>query len=111
VEQCSVLLALIASDWLNARKADGSRRLDDPNDYVRQEIALALERGKIVIPVLLGNASMPEARCLPEPLKPLSVRDALTLGVGEKTSVYKAHVDALSRRLATFPNIPPPKKS
>ena len=110
VEQCSVLLALIASDWLNARKADGSPRLDDPNDYVRQEISLALAHGKIVIPVLFGDVTMPDARCLPEPLKPLSARNAERLHVGEMTSVFRTDVDRLSRLLATFPNIPPPKR-
>jgi hypothetical protein len=111
VENCSVLLALIGSDWLDAQKADGSRKLDDPNDYVRQEIALALERGKAVIPVLLGNVSMPEARCLPEPLKPLLDRLALKLGVEEPLPIYMADVDVLSRGLVRFPNIPPAKKS
>jgi len=42
VNQCDVLLAVIGDHWLDARYADGpqqgSRRLDDPHDYVRIEI-------------------------------------------------------------------------
>ena len=34
VEGCAALLALIAPDWLDVRGADGSRRLDDPHDFV-----------------------------------------------------------------------------
>jgi hypothetical protein len=45
VERCAVLIALIGPGWLEAKGgADGGRRLDDEHDFVRQEIALALER-------------------------------------------------------------------
>ena len=111
VEQCTVLLALIGSRWLDAQKDNGSRRLDDPDDYVRQEIALALERDKQVIPVLLGNVSMPKADSLPEPLKPFSRILGMNLKVTEKTPSIEAGVDELARRLVTFPNIPPAKRS
>jgi hypothetical protein len=111
VEQCTVLLALIGSRWLDAQKDNGSRRLDDPDDYVRQEIALALERDKKVIPVLLGNVSMPKADSLPEPLKPFSQLLGMNLRVTEKTPSIEAGVDELSQRLVIFPNIPPAKRS
>src|SRR5262245_47669527 len=36
---CKVLLALIGADWIDATNVAGARRLDDPNDFVRQECA------------------------------------------------------------------------
>ena len=49
VNQCDVLLAVIGDRWLDANYADGpeqgSRRLDDPRDFVRIEIEAALTRG------------------------------------------------------------------
>src|SRR5262245_58246884 len=43
VAQCDVLLALIGPDWLTAKNPKtGQRRLDDPKDFVRIEIASAL---------------------------------------------------------------------
>src|ERR1700756_2317669 len=45
VAQCGVLLAIIGRDWVDARDDDGTRRLDNPTDFVRIEIAAALQRG------------------------------------------------------------------
>jgi hypothetical protein len=44
VAKCGVLIAVIGPDWLDARDKDGNRRLDNPNDFVRIEIATALQR-------------------------------------------------------------------
>src|SRR3954454_5045254 len=44
VSSCGVLLAIIGPAWCSIRSQDGSRRLDDPNDFVRLEIASALAR-------------------------------------------------------------------
>src|SRR5688572_14604229 len=72
VGECDVLLAVIGHAWLDARRADGSRRLDDPADFVRIEIRTALERGIPVIPVLVGRATMPAGRDLPAALQALA---------------------------------------
>jgi len=79
VGQCSVLLALIGERWLTLKGADGVRRLDAPGDFVRLEIAKALERGVRVIPVLVGGAAMPGEADLPEALRPLAVHQAIDL--------------------------------
>jgi hypothetical protein len=44
VAKCRVLLAVIGPNWLDARDEHGNRRLDNPNDFVRIEIAAALQR-------------------------------------------------------------------
>ena len=58
---CDVLLALIGrSGW--SAGASGRRRLHDPDDYVRREIAAALQRDDVrVIPLLVSGAEMPRA--------------------------------------------------
>ena len=61
VAKCGVLLAVIGPNWSDARDEDGKRRLDDPNDFVRLEIAAALQRDIPVIPILLDNAKIPKA--------------------------------------------------
>ena len=40
----NLVLAVIGPDWLEARDDHGTRRLDDPNDFVRLEIVTALQR-------------------------------------------------------------------
>lgn len=76
---CEVLLAVIGERWLTITGADGTRRLDSPGDFVRLEIAKALERGVRVIPVLVSKATMPRQEDLPDDLRPLSLREAIDL--------------------------------
>ena len=72
---CDVLLAVIGPQWVNAKDASGKRRLDEPADYVRREIASALKRNDVrVISLLVSNATMPRAEDLPDDLKPLIAR-------------------------------------
>ena len=69
------LIAVIGQDWLTATDGAGGRRLDQPDDMVRLEIAAALERGILVIPVLVQGAQMPRSGNLPEALKELASRN------------------------------------
>ncbi len=76
VGTAGVMLLLIGPQWTTLRDANGVRRLDDPDDFVRLEVAVALERKIRVIPVLVGGAVMPKAADLPEPLQALARRQA-----------------------------------
>ncbi|WP_454457098.1 toll/interleukin-1 receptor domain-containing protein [Thauera phenylacetica] len=79
LQQVQAVLVVIGPRWLDARDERG-RRLDDPGDYVRREVELALASGKPVIPVLVGGATMPAAEALPPTLRGLANRNALALG-------------------------------
>ena len=80
VGSCDVLLALIGTQWLNATDDEGHRRLDDPDDFVRIEVATALRRPDVrVIPVLVDAATMPPVQELPDDLKLLVRRQAVQL--------------------------------
>lgn len=77
VQSCDVLIALIGGQWLSIKDKDGERRLDNPEDFVRVEIATALKRNIRVIPVLVDGVDMPQPTDLPENLKTLARRNAL----------------------------------
>src|SRR5208282_1306947 len=79
VGKCDVLIALIGNNWLTSKDDQGGRRLDNPEDFVRMEIATALKREIRVIPVLVDGALMPRSPDLPEDLKPLIRRNALRI--------------------------------
>ena len=50
-------VVLIGGHWLDIADANGQRRLDHPDDWVRLEIAVLLERNIRVIPVLVGGSA------------------------------------------------------
>ena len=79
LKSCDAVLALIGPGWLDAKDAAGKRRLEDPDDYVRLEIAVALKRNIPVTPVLLQGASMPPVERLPGDLKDLAFRNGFEL--------------------------------
>src|SRR5258708_12438531 len=80
VNGCDIALVLIGPQWLTIKDEAGNRRLDDPNDYVRFEIESALRRDHCkVIPILVGNASMPQSTDLPESLRQLPLKTPLVL--------------------------------
>jgi TIR domain len=79
VSGCGVLLAVIGPTWASVTGSGGTRRLDNPDDYVRLEIASALKRNIPVIPVLVHDAHMPALDLLPEDLKDLRYRNSVEL--------------------------------
>jgi hypothetical protein len=79
VASCSVMLVLIGPTWTDARTVDGQRRLHRPTDVVRMEIEAALARDIRVIPVLVGDAHMPDAADLPDSMAALVRRHAYAI--------------------------------
>jgi len=75
---CGAFVVMIGREWLVDSR--GRRRLDDPEDWVRQEVAIALERDDVVVfPVLVEGAAMPSAEDLPGPLRALARQNATEL--------------------------------
>ncbi len=79
VGSCRVLIVVIGPTWLTATGPDGERRLDDPADWLRLEVATALKRNIRVVPVLVDGAKMPKGDELPRELESLSRRQAIEL--------------------------------
>jgi hypothetical protein len=77
VAKCDVLIALIGRNWLDARDEAGNRRLDNPDDFVRNEIATALQRQIPVIPILVDGTKVPKANQLPSDIQELAQRQGL----------------------------------
>lgn len=106
VGQCNVLLALIGDSWINSTNDQGSRRLDDPTDFVRLEVESALKRDIPVIPVLVGKARMPSATELPSSLRELAFRNAAEVRAGldlqEHLTRLVRGIDLLSKNNPTI---------
>jgi len=104
LDACEVMLSLIGRDWAQARDSAGARRLDNPADFVRLEIATALQRNVAVTPVLLQDAHMPSAESLPDELKDLAYRNGFELS----HTRWESDVHELVRRLGLAPAATPP---
>ena len=72
LREAQIILALIGSGWLEAKDAQGRRRLENPEDVVRRELAVSLAAGKTVIPILIEDTRLPVADRLPPELAPLA---------------------------------------
>ena len=79
VDQTDVLVAVIGSHWLTLMAEHGGRRIDQPDDWVAEEIGTALRRATPVIPVLVDGARMPSRDELPPVLADLANRQALRI--------------------------------
>ena len=104
VQNATVVLVVIGPEWLVARGEYGRRRVDDPNDWVRQEIQLGLEHGKMIMPLLVRHARMMPARALPTEIDSLSSRQAFNISAENWTRdvqlVLRELEPHLGRRLA-----------
>ncbi len=79
IASCDAFIAVIGKNWLAARGSDGRLRLTDPADIVALELASALRRGILVIPVLVHGAVMPKPEQLREDLRALARKNAVVL--------------------------------
>jgi hypothetical protein len=78
--ECEVMLVVIGRDWEG--NSLGSRRIDDPEDFVRIEVETALERALPVIPIVIDRATIPAKADLPDRLQDLAFLNAFFLDQG-----------------------------
>ncbi|MDX2076166.1 MAG: toll/interleukin-1 receptor domain-containing protein [bacterium] len=77
VAKCDIVLVVIGRQWMDIRDDYGRRRIDNPDDFVRIEVASALARQDcLVVPVLLQNTLMPPPNYLPPDLQPITYKNA-----------------------------------
>lgn len=96
LEKSTVTLVVIDKVWTGER--DGTRRIDDPNDYLRQEVEVALDSDLQVIPVLVDTKRLPE---LPPTLQRLQGHQAVFLS----TDRWSRELDDFILRLQRIPGL------
>ncbi len=104
IASCDTFLAIVGPKWLEIVDDKGHRRLDDPNDFVRIEIAAALNRDIPVIPILLDGTKIPRSDQLPPDLQHLAARNAF--GIQEAT--FRADAARLVGELKKIAPAPAP---
>lgn len=96
---CRALIALVGRSWLHSHDtANGIRRLDDPDDWVRREIGTAINYGRPLIVVLVEDTpALTAGSRLPEPLNRLHSQQALRLRSSPRD--WNTDVEALIQRI------------
>jgi TIR domain len=100
ISASTVVLAIIGPGWLAAALRPGTRRLDDPSDFVRLEIESALDAGIPVVPVLVEGASMPGSVALPASLAGFARCQAVELSESRWRFDTDRLIQALQSRFA-----------
>ncbi len=70
VDRCRLFLAIVGPDWLGI--SSSGRRIDANGDFVRIELAAALSKSKIVVPIFVDGADPSSLADLPEDLSRLA---------------------------------------
>ncbi|MDQ3171714.1 MAG: toll/interleukin-1 receptor domain-containing protein [Acidobacteriota bacterium] len=99
ISKADLFVLMIGAGWLGAVDRRGNRKLDLSTDQHRVELELSLGRTLPILPVLVDGAGMPSADDLPDPLKALSVVQALRLSAHGWNHEIVALRDAVGRRL------------
>ena len=94
LNKTDIFLVVIGDGWLDIRDANGNRKIDNPEDWVRIEVSAALARKNIpVIPVMVGKMSNPPKKEeLPDELSDLSSRNSIIL---RSDSTFEGQMDKL----------------
>jgi len=93
LSDCEVLVAVIGKRWL-------TERLDNPEDYVRREIAFAFDHGALVVPVLVDSAEIPPTNDLPADIAELVKQQAMSLN----NKSHAAYLDDVRRLIEVIEN-------
>ena len=97
INRCSVILIVIGPKWLEMQDMQGSRRLDNVDDWVRQEIEVAMASDARVIPVLVNGAAELKADQVPESLREFAGLQAIRLN--EEETYWHFDVDRLINKI------------
>ena len=96
IGRSKVVLVVIGRGWVSIVDQAGRQRLAQADDWVRQEVAKALELGLKVIPILVARASFPPRDLLPESLVRLAELNAVELSETRWDDDVRSLVDLFS---------------
>ena len=104
LSRAGTMVVLIGPRWLGASDVDGRRRIDSADDFIHMEVASALMRDLLVVPVLVGGAQVPRQAELPPALAELAYRNSVELTDARFQSDTDLLVSALERAVVREPS-------
>lgn len=97
LQRATHLVAVIGPQWLRVTDDYGRRRIDRDDDWVRAEIAHALQHRKRILPILLAPNAMPRAAALPDEVENLAYVQPFEL----RNDRWESDLNLLVRELET----------
>lgn len=111
VQASDAMIVVIGRQWLTCVDVEGQQRLSKPDDWVRNEIALALRRDILLLPVLVDGAAMPSPEQLPENLHHLARKQASEITSTRWDYDVGQVVKTLERTMTPNPTAVPPTRN
>ncbi len=105
IGDADILIVVVGPNWMGEDQ-QGHPRILTETDFVRTELEIALTHGITLIPLVVGDASMPDPSVLPESIKEFAYRNAFTIDSGRD---FDHHINGLIEAVDKI--LPPPKKS
>jgi hypothetical protein len=96
LQRALVMLAVIGTEWRGVR-ADGSVRIFDSDDPVRDEVETMLGNRRAVMPILVNGAGMPTDAEVPDSLRRFRYLHAVSVRPGEDE--FRADMKRLFRAI------------
>ena len=90
-----VALIIVGPEWVGSRSGSVAR-ISEPTDPVRVELEIALSRSRIVIPVLVAGAVLPDVSSVPDVLAPFLYLNAIKVDTGKD---FPTHFERLVRAI------------
>lgn len=108
IAQYDVVLVVIGRNWSVVRDDYNRKVIENPADLIRLAVEMALQQGKLLIPILVDQASMPVPAEIPESLHELCYRRPVEVQGGMSTQRdIKKLLDGLSSLFKTQPQSQP----
>ena len=104
IKSSCAMIVVIGPDWLDMVDKNGARRLDDPDDPVRRELATAFRHRIAVFPVLVGGVQPPDPERLPTDIAKLAKLNALELSDTRWSFDVQRLIDALNESMGLVPS-------
>ena len=102
IQECQVFIVVIGKNWLEVDESN-TTRLSRPDDYVRMEIEVGMQKSLSMCPILVDGAMMPDRESLPSSIERLAFFNAININSGPD---FGDQVNRLIRNLTgLLPNI------
>jgi TIR domain-containing protein len=102
IDDCDLFILMVGSRTFSELGENGRRRIDDPQDWVRQEVLRAMRRKVPIVPVLLNGSSPLTRKQLPRKLAKLADIQAMSTRNRLLSSVVTEIVNALPKLRVEF---------